>query len=535
MPKSLKQIALIVTSGTLLSKLGGLGRQLAIAAAFGVGPAYDAFNYASIIPGFVFVMLGGINGPFHSAMVTVLSRKSQAESAEILTNLNTLIGALLAMTSVLLIIFADLLIHVVAPGLNPELHQIAVIQLQIMAPMTLLAGLIGLGFGSLNAANLFWIPSVSPAMSSVMITSSIFILWIQYGSNLNSSELALKGGIALAVGSLLGALFQWIIQLPLLIKNHLTKIQFSWKLNHPGVQEVWKVMWPATLASGMLQINVFTDLFFASGIAGAAAGLSYATLLIQTPLGLISNALLIPLLPTYSRLTASNDKKELTGRIRQGLMLSTASMVSLGAIFIALSNPIVHLIYQRGAFGVEAEKLVASLLIAYGIGMPFYLGRDLLVRIFYALGDSQIPFKVSVSGIGINIFLDWILIGGPSPWGYQMPFNFGAVGLVLATAGVNIFTCFILLEFLKKRLKNLPIMSWYYDMVKLICAGIISSLIALLVYRSIVLPNHAIGDLLNIIISSSSSLVVFGLIGNLMNIKEINEIILVFKHRINRL
>ena len=72
----------------------------------------------------------------------------------------------------------------------------------------------------------------------------------------------------------------------------------------------------------MLQINVFTDLFFASGIVGAAAGLGYANLLVQTPLGLISNALLVPLLPTFSRLTAPEARPQLIDRIRQGLMLS---------------------------------------------------------------------------------------------------------------------------------------------------------------------------------------------------------------------
>ena len=71
------------------------------------------------------------------------------------------------------------------------------------------------------------------------------------------------------------------------------KIKFVWDWQNPAVRDVLKIMGPATLSSGMLQINVFTDLFFASGIPLAAAGLGYATLLIQTPLGLISNSLII--------------------------------------------------------------------------------------------------------------------------------------------------------------------------------------------------------------------------------------------------
>ena len=73
MTRSLTRIALTVTLGTALSKIGGLARQLVIAGIFGIGAAYDAYNYAYILPGFFLVLLGGVNGPFHNAIVTVLS------------------------------------------------------------------------------------------------------------------------------------------------------------------------------------------------------------------------------------------------------------------------------------------------------------------------------------------------------------------------------------------------------------------------------------------------------------------------------
>jgi hypothetical protein len=204
---------------------------------------------------------------------------------------------------------------------------------------------------------------------------------------------------------------------------------------------VLTVMGPATLSSGMLQINVFVSLFFASGLPAAAAGLGYANLLVQTPLGLLSNALLVPLLPVYARLTAPADRPELIGRIRQGLMLSNASMLPLGAVMIALAVPIVALIYERGAFDNSAADLVGKLLMAYGLGMPAYLARDVLVRVFYALGDGVTPFRWSLAGIGLNAVFCWLFVGGPTPWGLQLPaLNFGAPGLVLATVGVNVIT-----------------------------------------------------------------------------------------------
>ena len=472
MARSLKRIALIVAVATALSKVAGLLRQQVIAAAFGVGAAYDAYNYAYVLPGFLLVLLGGINGPFHSAIVSVLARQSRPEGARVLAAINTLVGAALLGVTLLLLLAADPLITLVGPGLDASRHDIAVVQLRWMAPMALFAGLIGLGFGALNAADVFWLPSVSPLLSSAAVIAGIGLLWWQLGPEISAPSQVIAGGIVLAGSTTLGAVLQWLVQLPALARQGLQGVRLVWDWRHPGVQQVLKVMAPATFSSGMLQINVFVDLFFASGIVGAAAGLGYANLLVQTPLGLISNALLVPLLPVYARLTAPEDRGELIGRIRQGLMLSNVSMLPLGALMVALAGPIVRLVYERGAFNAAAGELVTSLLIAYGLGMGVYLARDVLVRVFYALGDGYTPFRFSLAGIGLNALLDWLLVGGPTPWGQQLPaLDFGAPGLVLATVAVNAITCLALLWALGRRLGGLPLRAWARDSLLLLLAA----------------------------------------------------------------
>jgi putative peptidoglycan lipid II flippase len=524
MARSLKGIALVVTLGTLLSKAGGLVRQLVIAAAFGVGAAYDAYNYAYVLPGFLLILLGGINGPFHSAMVSVLSRRPREEGAHILAALNTTVSALLLAVTVLLVLAADPLITLVGPGLSPQLHAIAVVQLQVMAPMAFLAGLIGLGFGSLNAADEFWIPAISPLMSSLALMVGVGLLWWQLGGQIGSPSFAMLGGLVLAAATLVGALAQWLIQLPALMRQGLARFKLVWDWTHPGVREVWRVMGPATLSSGMLQINVFTDLFFASGIVGAAAGLGYANLLVQTPLGLISNALLVPLLPTFARLTAPEDQPQLLARIRQGLMLSTASMVPIGALFIALGTPIVALVYERGAFDSAAAQLVAALLMAYGLGMPAYLGRDVLVRVFYALGDGTTPFRLSLAGIGLNVIFDWALVGGPTPWGNQSPFNFGASGLVLATVAINVLTCLALLLVLKRRMPAMTLIPWGIDTTRLLLAGVLTGCIVWGLSLGVDWPLGWFGLLARVGIPSLLGLAFFGLMGSAFGVAEVQEI-----------
>jgi putative peptidoglycan lipid II flippase len=299
------------------------------------------------------------------------------------------------------------------------------------------------------------------------------------------------------------------------------------------VREVLQVMAPATFASGMLQINVFVDLFFASGIVGAAAGLGYANLLVQTPLGLISNALLVPLLPVYARLTAPQDRPALVARIRQGLMLSNASMLPLGGLMIALAGPIVALIYQRGAFDGEASRLVGGLLMAYGLGMPAYLSRDVLVRVFYALGDGTTPFRWSLAGIGLNAFFDWFLVGGPTPWGLQLPaLNFGAPGLVLATVSVNVITCLGLLQALRLRLGELPLRRWARDTALLFLAATLGALVAWLLAERLAWPAGLGGLLFQCGLGSAMGTAVYGVVASWAGVPEVQDLIATLRRRL---
>ena len=532
MTKSIKKIALIVTMGTFLSKGGGLLRQLFIAGAFGIGTAYDAYNYAYILPGFFLVLIGGINGPLHNAIVSVLTEKSEKESRYITTAVNTIVCSLLILISGLIIIAADPLIKIIGPGLTYEAHQIGVIQLQIMAPIAFISGLIGIGFGTLNAKDEFFIPSISPLISSLVVIIGVGIFWLNKSVSIQSFEMDLNGGIVLAISTLIGAILQWGIQIPSLIRKGFLKIKFIWAWNHPGVKEVLRIIGPATFSCGMLQFNVFTDLFFASGIVGAAAGLTYANFVIQAPLGLISNALLVPLLPTFSRLKAKEKKTELIKKIGQGLIFATASMISLSAILISLCNPIIELIYERGAFDGNAVEIVSGLLIVYGIGMPAYLGRDLLVRVFYSIGEANTPFKISAIGIWLNIIFDWFLIGGPSPWGNQLPFNFGAAGIVLATVLINFLTCFILLLELNSKLGELPLQEWGTNVIKLFLSGLISSLITWITSTIIFWPESFLLKLIEVIFCSSLAIITFVVISNFLKVNEVNELIKLLKKKI---
>ena len=151
--RSLAGIAGIVAVATLISKLFGLVREQAIAAAYGIGEVVNAYAYAYVIPGFLLILLGGINGPFHSALVSVLSKRDKKDAAPVVETVTTLVSSFLLLLTLLLIFFSGTAVDIVAPGLDPTVRGLAIEQLRIMAPLALLAGLIGIGFGTLNASD----------------------------------------------------------------------------------------------------------------------------------------------------------------------------------------------------------------------------------------------------------------------------------------------------------------------------------------------------------------------------------------------
>ncbi|WP_110985457.1 murein biosynthesis integral membrane protein MurJ [Acaryochloris thomasi] len=432
--RSLASIATIVAIATLISKIAGLVREQAIASKFGAGAGVDAFAYAYIVPGFLFILLGGINGPFHSAIITVLAKRTKEEAAPLIETVNTLVGGLLLILVAGMMLFAAPIVGFFAPGAPPEVQMLAVEQFRIMAPLGVLSVLIGIGFGTLNASDQYWLPAISPLLSSLTVILGALLL-ADY-----------LGPAALAWGTLAGGILQWLAQIVAQSKAGMGKPRLRFDFNRPGVREIFSLMIPATVSSGMLLISLLISTQFASLIGvGVPAALQYAQRLFVMPLGILSNVILVPYMPIFSKLSAPENWPELKGRIRQSLIITAMSMMPIGALMSALALPIIRVLLERGEFTASNSQLVASILAVYGLGMFIYLARDVLVRVFYGLGDGKTPFKITLVGLGFHALFCYLFTSA-----------FQAQGLAMATVGVNLFSLIALLWILNRRLGGLP-------------------------------------------------------------------------------
>ena len=233
-----------------------------------------------------------------------------------------------------------------------------------------------------------------------------------------------------------------------------------------------------------------------------------------TPLGIISNIILVPFLPVFSRLAAPENWSELKIKIRQGLFLGALSLLPLTAIFMSLSLPIVKFAFERGQFSAQDAQFVASLLVVYGFGMVFYIGRDVLLRVFYALGDGKTPFKISIINILLNAILDYFLVN-----------SFGAPGLLMATIGVNIISMTAFIWILHRRLNGLPLWQWGKDIGGLFLATMIAGFASYTVSQGL---EKTLGNgnllllLIELSISSAVALLIFALIAMQLKLPELN-------------
>ena len=511
-----------ISFATSLSKVAGFIRQIFIAAAFGIGITYDAYNYAYIIPGFLLIIIGGINGPLHNAVVAVITPLKRREGALVLTKVSIKLTLLFFILGVIVYFNSGFLINLIAPNLSDEAKSIASYQLRILTPCIPLSAFIGLSFGALNSRNKFFISSISPAITSLTTILFISASWII--NHQNTNYLFYSG--LLAKATLTGTCIQFAVQCWEIHKIGLFRFNSAWHLFKNEEKRIFKLIAPASISSGLGQINVFIDMFFASSFQGAASGLAYGNFLIQAPLGVLSNALILPLLPKFSKFNRNQENRNLEKSLISGIEYCFLTTIFLTGFFITFNNQIVQFVFQRGAFNSEAVFLVKNILIAYAVGIPFYLYRDLLVRTYYAIENPKLPFQLSFAGIILNVFFDWFLVGAPTiNFGNLSPYNFGVIGIILSSVIVNLIICiFLTTNFITYGI-NIPknILLKKFVLISLACS--ITSTICYSVIKDINGLSSNILELFILVVGFLAFLIIYFSITKLFGVNKLNPLI----------
>src|SRR5439155_9607749 len=362
-----------------------------------------AFTLAFQVPNLFRRLLG--EGALTAAFIPIFKQKEVREGeTEMWRAANAVISGLVtaaAAVSVLAIIGISIALYL--GDFGPETRLMLEL-LRLMFPYMLLVCLAEVLIGMANARGHFFVPALGAAILNVVMIASVLLLAPLMGRTLDRQI------FGLAIGVVLAGLAQAFFQLPSLQREGF-RYQWVSPWRDPTVREVVRKMIPGSIGVAAFQINVLIISVFSFWFDPTiVASFGYSVRLMELPQGMFGISLATYLLPALSGLAAEKKYPEFRQTLSQGLgYLAFANLIA-AAIALALADPIVRLIFERGMFGPDATHRVALALACLAPGLLMFSMNNILARAFFALNDIKTPMKISVFCLFLNLgFAVWLV------------------------------------------------------------------------------------------------------------------------------
>jgi putative peptidoglycan lipid II flippase len=413
-----------VSAAVMASRVLGLLREMMFAGLFGGSKWMDCFYLAFKVPNLLRDLFA--EGALSQAFVTTFSKKLKSEGdrpAWVLANkMMTLAAVFMSLITVLGILAApwvvDFLTSLSRSGnsprsYNPEEVALTITMVRVMYPFILLVSLSALVMGMLNAKNVFGMPALSSCFFNLgsMIGGASIGWWMD-------PEWGPRSLIGFSIGVVIGGLAQLVCQFPSLRRvGYRFALDFQWR--DSGVRRILRLMGPAVIAASVVQVNVVVNAMFAYGVGeGAVSWLSYAFRLMQLPIGVFGVAVATVTLPALSRAAVNGIGPDFKPTLARGLRLVAFLVLPSTIGLVLLAEPIVSVLYERGAFDAVDRMQTAAALRAYGYGLLFYAWLKVLQPAFYAIDKRWLPMIVSFFALALNLGFNWFFVF-VMRWGHE--------------------------------------------------------------------------------------------------------------------
>jgi len=448
----------------MCSRVLGLVREQIFAAMFGAGMAYDAFVVAFRIPNLLRDLFG--EGALSAAFVTIFSRydagKTQEESWRLASNVLVFFAILLSCLTLLGIFLAGPLVSLLAPDFARVAGkaELTATLTMIMLPFLVFISLAAVVMGMLNTKGRFFVPAMASSffnLGSIIGGVSLALILPRYGY---------PAIIGMAVGTLIGGILQLGVQLPALRK---TGFRFFPHLNlrDPGLHSILRLMIPATIGLSATQINIFVNTSFAASCAeGSVSWLNYAFRLVQLPIGIFGVAFSIAAMPVMARHAARKDLPAMRDTLVSSLTMVFCLTIPATAGLILLSEPIIRLIFERGAFTALDTVATAQTLTLYAAGLMAYSANKILVPVFYALDNTRYPVIASFLAVLANILIINLTIT-----------LFQHLAIALSTSCTMLLNFIFLSAVLYRKMDGYPLRPLFTGVFKILAATLCMSLL----------------------------------------------------------
>ncbi len=398
---SVTRSAGVVSIAVMFSRILGLIREQVFAAFFGAGTANDAFVVAFRIPNLLRDLFG--EGALSTAFVKVFTEYDQTKTKEQTWQLASIVllffTLLLSSITLIAIFFSDTIILLFAPEFGEVTGklQLTIFLTRIMMPFLVFISISAVVMGILNTKGRFFIP----ALASSFFNLGSIVGGVGFAILLPHYQIPAITGMA--IGTLIGGFLQLAIQLPWLFKEGF-QFTFSLNFNHPGLVKILKLMIPAVIGLSATQINVFINTSFAASCTeGSVSWLQYSFRLVQLPIGVFGVAIGVAAMPQLAKHAAHKDIDKLRDTFVSSLLLVFSLTIPAAAGLYLLSDPIIALIFERGAFTAADTLATAQALSLYSLGLFAYASNKVIVPVFYAIEKTIYPVLASFLAIIVNI------------------------------------------------------------------------------------------------------------------------------------
>lgn len=555
--KSVARSAGIVSIAVMFSRVLGLIRETIFARYFGAGFLYDAFIVGFRIPNLLRDLFaeGALSAAFVKVFTDYQIKNSEKEAWRLASLIFNGLAVVLSVICIAGIFLSPLFVKLITYNYlgdpnhyyPPEKAALATTLMQIMFPFILLVALAALAMGVLNTKGRFGIPaSASTAFNIVSIVAGLgFAFWLSGGEWERSvdkivvpSDAAQWAIIGMSIGTLLGGAAQLFIQVPSLFK---VGFRFSLRLSFAdeGVRRVMRLMGPAIIGTGAVQVKVLVDTIVASGIDGGASWLSYAFRLMQFPIGVFGVAIGTAAIPALSRLASEENIVKFRSTLSDAIKLVFLLAIPSACGLIVLGQPIIGLIYERGEFTAFDTDMTAWALTAYSVGLAGYAAVKVLSPAFFALDDAKTPMYISLASILIHVptsfgMMQVLSTVGVSP---ERPNGFGHVGVALATSVVASANFLALSLLMRKRISGLNGRDIFSSLVRIVIASAAMSASAYGCYYA--LTNYFGGKmfavrLIEALVPIMLGGITFLIVAKLLRITELEQAFAVLRRKLGR-
>ncbi len=493
----------LVIIGIVSTFLGFL-RELFLAYKFGASGTTDSYLVAITPLTFLIYLVKTGEVPFVSKFSKDLT-KDKDKAWLFVCRIMNLFFLIFLVLSLVFLIFNTTFIKLLAPGFDAQKINLAVTIAKITVPAILLFPLFIFLKGILNSYKQFTWPEAASLFPNIGAILGILCLSMIWG---------IKGvALGLVVGYIIQFLIPSIKLMPLFTKNYF----FSISLRDPEIKKFFLYVFFALLITASLNIDIIADKIFVSPLGtGNIAALNFARKITTSVYFLIAYALSTTFLPYLSRAQALGDKEKFKKMCQNGLRFIIFILLPCSLLIFLLRNPIVVVLFKHGIFSEHDISITTSALAIYALTIVAFACINFLIRIVYSLDSIKIPALIGILMMGLNIFLDFILVR-----------IFSFLGVALATLIVVNLNFFIMIIYLQIKFKIFKLTNLFKFIFKIILASFFMVsvyLILTIIIRNPIVNNEFINNLLYLLVFGGIGVIVFLIASYLLKIEEIYQL-----------